>query len=92
MLCVLDSAGLEYHPMIGTCKCGNERTGFTTNWILMFRVFTPCVTIIYILEGPGTPIFGVEDENGKFNLRVGNNSRDCIASESNRAQTLQPQM
>jgi hypothetical protein len=78
--------------MIGTCERGNERTGFITNWILMYRVFTPCVTIIDILEEPGTPIFGVEDENGKFNLRVGNNSRDCIVSGFNRAQTLQPQM
>ena len=34
-----------------------------------------CISIIDISEGPGTPIFGVENEVRKFNQRVDNNSQ-----------------
>ena len=77
MICVwrLDSGGLAYHPIIDTCEFGNERSGSITNQILNFRVFMLCISIIDISEGPGTPIFGVENEVRKFNQRVDNNSQ-----------------
>lgn len=49
----------------------------------MFWVFTPCMLIIDVLEGPGTPIFGVEAQ--RFNLRVRNNTWNYMVSHTREA-------